>query len=149
MSSLLIRVPDRPWTINIERNWHHHRRAKHAKTVRDASTELWHQAAAAKGIVRLVPRVAVTCWASYPTRRSLPDVGAIFPACKAAIDGLVDAGLLDDDDESWVSQILFHRAQIDASAGNGMFVVVTEIPPEPENLGLGLRAEDRVMYDAA
>lgn len=39
------------------------------------------------------------------THRSLPDVGACYEVVKAAIDGLVDAGVWPDDDHRWVLSI--------------------------------------------
>lgn len=41
------------------------------------------------------------------SRRWRPDVAACYPAVKAAIDGLVDAGVLDDDDDRFLLAVTF------------------------------------------
>lgn len=43
--------------------------------------------------------VALTIHAAYGHRRRLPDLDATISACKPFIDGLVDAGILVDDDQ--------------------------------------------------
>ena len=43
--------------------------------------------------------VAVTIHAAYGYRRQKPDLDATISACKPFIDGLVDAGILEDDDQ--------------------------------------------------
>lgn len=45
-------------------------------------------------------------------RRSLPDLGACFPAVKAAIDGLVDAGVLVDDGPAYLRRLIFEAIVI-------------------------------------
>ena len=45
-------------------------------------------------------------------RRWRQDVGACFPAVKAAIDGLVDAGVLPDDNPQFVRALTFYPAEI-------------------------------------
>ena len=44
-------------------------------------------------------------------RRWRQDVGAGFPAVKAAIDGLIDAGVLPDDNPTFVRSLTFHPAE--------------------------------------
>jgi hypothetical protein len=41
-------------------------------------------------------------------RGKLPDIGACYPAVKAAVDGLVDAGVLADDDGRHVRSLVFY-----------------------------------------
>jgi crossover junction endodeoxyribonuclease RusA len=52
-------------------------------------------------------RIAVTAMPMRANRRSRPDVAACFPAVKAAIDGLVDAGVVKDDTPDHVTEIRF------------------------------------------
>jgi hypothetical protein len=49
--------------------------------------------------------------------RSPQDTGACFPAAKAAIDGLVDAGVVEDDTAKQVVQIDFHAPLVDGVDG--------------------------------
>lgn len=59
----------------------------------------WREAgcwmARAAKIPKLGP-VQVAAWGVYPTR-TMPDVGGITPSVKAVLDGIVDAGILEDD----------------------------------------------------
>lgn len=45
-------------------------------------------------------------------RRWEQDVGGCFPAVKAAIDGLVDRGVLEDDDPYFVKALTFYPAEV-------------------------------------
>lgn len=50
------------------------------------------------------------------TKRSMADTGACHPAAKAAIDGIVDAGILPDDSPQYVREIIFRAPQIGRDA---------------------------------
>lgn len=93
---------DRPWTINIERNWHFHRRAAAVKEWRMA---FWALANEAK--VPRLDRIAVTVLPLYRNHNGRPDVGAVAPAAKAAIDGLVDAKVIPDDNPDHLVSLTF------------------------------------------
>lgn len=47
----------------------------------------------------------------YQSRGRLQDVGACLPAVKAAVDGLVDRGVVPDDDSRYVRSVIFHPPQ--------------------------------------
>lgn len=90
----------RPWTTNAERKHAHW--AKRAALV---STWRTYFAYAAK-------RYPALEWAEFevePFQKGgrLQDTGACHPAVKAAIDGLVDAGILEDDSPAYVRAITF------------------------------------------
>lgn len=99
----------RPWTANTERRLHHHARAKLVAECR----QLFAWLAVEARIPRL-DSVRVTAQPLSTDRRWRPDVAACFPAVKAAIDGLVDAGVLVDDDDERVRSVTF--LPIDSSA---------------------------------
>lgn len=92
MAPVILFHPERPWTANSARA------AKHW-SVNASRTKQWrtafHLLAFEAGVPSLGPcRVIVTPHlAKGPTQ----DVGARAPAAKAAIDGLVDAGVWPDD----------------------------------------------------
>jgi hypothetical protein len=92
----------RPWTTNGERRMHHLERARLAREWRHAFATM----ALAEDIPRL-ERVVVTAMPVLANRRSRPDVGACLPAVKAGIDGLVDAGIVPDDDPDHVLELRF------------------------------------------
>jgi hypothetical protein len=98
---------ERPWTSNTERRWHYHKRAS---VVREAR-ERWAWIALSQQMPML-NRVRITATPLQKTRRWEADVAACYPAVKAAIDGLVDVGVLADDTPTQVSQITFKAPQI-------------------------------------
>ena len=57
-------------------------------------------------------------------KRWRADVGACYPAVKAAIDGIVDAGVIKDDNPEYLSSITFHAVQV--CGRDGLRLVVTE-----------------------
>jgi len=91
--SYTLRYDVRPdFTLNKERTVHHHARAKVVKE--------WRQAFADAAQAEMIPRLEQITVEAQPyvlNARYRQDVGACFPVVKAAIDGLVDAGVLVDD----------------------------------------------------
>jgi Holliday junction resolvase RusA-like endonuclease len=111
---------ERPWTTNAERRWHHYKRAQ---VVRDARARwAWHALAAR---VPRLDRVEIDVRPHSKDRRWKPDVAACYPAVKAAIDGLVDARVLEDDDDRHVVALRFLPVVI--GERNGLEIVVTEL----------------------
>lgn len=62
-------------------------------------TRAWRQKAAeaAKGLTAVTPPVRITAFV-WKNRGGRYDPGNLYPTAKACVDGLVDAGLLPDDD---------------------------------------------------
>lgn len=110
----------RPWTTNAERKWHHMERAAKVKDTRQAFGWLAkaHQVPPCSAI-----RVFATPLAK--NRRWLQDVGACFPAVKAAIDGFVDAGILPDDTPDFVQALTFFPTEI--GEVDGLRLVIEEV----------------------
>jgi len=99
------------FTLNKERTVHHMKRAKIVKEWRAAFCELAQQA--------MVPRLEVIEVVAQPyvlNARYRQDVGACFPLVKAAIDGLVDAGVLIDDNAKIVTKLTFLTPQFGKDA---------------------------------
>ena len=95
----------RPWTTNAERKLHHMERAAKVKDTRQAFG--WMAKA------QQVPKCSAIRVFATPLakdRRWQQDVGACFPAVKAAIDGLVDAGILPDDEQKRIALKLILEA---------------------------------------
>jgi len=91
--SYTLTYEERPdFTLNKERTVHHHARAKVVKEWRQAFCE-----AAQAEMVPHLERIEVEAQPYVLNARYRQDVGACFPVVKAAIDGLVDAGVLIDD----------------------------------------------------
>lgn len=91
----------RPWTTNKERSQNRHRRAEMTKMWRDA----FHFLAKAQRI----PSMKWITVTAYPHQKAgrMQDVGGCMPAVKAAVDGLVDAGVLPDDSSEYVRSLIF------------------------------------------
>ena len=108
---LIIKVPGRPFSLNAERTKHWSDRA-------DRTAQLRHDAKyCALEVMPSRPkpalfeqvRIIVEPWAI--DRRYRQDVGACLPSAKAAIDGLVDAGVIADDDDSHLLELAFRPHQ--------------------------------------
>ncbi len=93
----------RPWTANHERRMHFSERARLVKATRERF--FWY--AKQEGIPHL-EAITVEALALSTDKRWRPDVAACYPAVKAAIDGLVDANVIDDDNEQHLKAITFY-----------------------------------------
>lgn len=91
----------RPWTMNRERRGSEHWTATRARTAE------WRRAFWALGRQqrRRFDRAKITV--EVMMRHPVADTGACYPAVKAAIDGLVDAGVLPGDTGAHVPSITF------------------------------------------
>lgn len=103
MTSITLRYERRAWTLNTERaarGGGMYKRAKLTKEWREKFAEL------AEGLPRF-DAVAVTVQPELRNRSGEPDTGACIGAAKAAIDGLVDAGVLAEDGPKVVRRLTF------------------------------------------
>jgi len=108
----------KPWTVNAERSWHFHKRAKAVKEVREAFAWL--------AVAERVPQLAAIEISVVPLakdRRGIQDVGACMPAAKAAIDGLVDASVIPDDDPAHMRALKFYPTQVVGDYGLRLVIV--------------------------
>lgn len=90
----------RPWTTNAERSGN--------RFVRATKTAEWRQLYGALGRTKRFPcltNAIITVGLSLKGRQQ--DCGACNPAVKAAIDGIVDSGILLDDTPEHLAGILF------------------------------------------
>jgi hypothetical protein len=97
----------RPWTTNQERK-------KGSHYLRSEITKWWREnfceAAELAGIPHF-ESIKIEVTPILPDRK-MQDTGACYPTAKAAIDGLVDAGVIDDDAPQYVPTITFHSPVI-------------------------------------
>lgn len=99
---ILVDDRGRPLTVNGARTFHHH---KWAAVNRENRGYWW-----ALALHHQVPRLEVARVVIAPLHRnhaSPQDVAACAPAAKAAIDGLVDAGVLPNDDPVHLRSVTF------------------------------------------
>lgn len=103
--SFTIELPAGLPLLNANRRTHHHVRATRTRLIRAAAIEavaehrpLMEALAAAKPQA-LFQRARIVGY-YRPARAGRADPANWYPSFKAAVDGLVDAGLLDDDDHT-------------------------------------------------
>lgn len=113
---------ERPWTLNTERSGS--KGHGHWSTTR-AFTGAWRSAFRLLAMAQKPPHwqqahVVVDCTMRAP----LPDTGNIYPAFKAALDGLVDAEVLPDDSANHVLSITFN-APVKCGRGEPQSMTVT------------------------
>lgn len=92
----------RPLTVNAVAKMHRQQWATHTRETRGR----WHLLAL-EAEVRRVEACTITATPLHKDRRSPQDVAACAPEVKAAVDGLIDAGLLDDDSPDRLLSIQF------------------------------------------
>lgn len=108
----------RSWTVNQERA------QKHWKQ-RSGPTKEWRDAFYTLAKQERIPhldRARIIVVQHRADRRRI-DLGACFPAVKAAIDGITDAGVLDDDDSEHMIELTFACPVIDGRTGIALWVI--------------------------
>ena len=96
-----LRRDARPWTTNAERSANHWTRAK--------LTKEWREAFAWIAKSQRIPPLAWATIAAQPTQKGgrLQDTGGCAPTVKAAVDGIVDAGVFPDDSPAYVRTLTY------------------------------------------
>lgn len=84
--------------LNAERTWHHQRRARMVRAIRA------EVAAMAADLHRFDGQVTITARFRWHDARRR-DTSNLLPTIKAAVDGLVDAGVLPDDSDRYVRAV--------------------------------------------
>ena len=97
----ILTYPKKPLTTNAERKGNRWGRAEHVKE--------WREAFAWIARKHRVPRMRWISVIVQPAQKRgrLQDTAACNPSVKAAIDGLVDAGVIPDDSGEFVRDITF------------------------------------------
>lgn len=99
--TFILTYPSKPLTTNAERKGNRWGRAEHVKQ--------WREAFAWLAKKHKVPRMRYMNVIVQPAQKRgrLQDTAACNPSVKAAIDGLVDAGVVPDDTGAFVREITF------------------------------------------
>ena len=111
----------RPWTVNQERK-------RGAYYERAEITRWWREMFKIAAIEADIPNfecIELTVTPILPDKK-LQDTGACFPTAKAAIDGLVDAGVIDDDAPRYVPKLTF-LAPIVIKGKSGLRILIAPI----------------------
>lgn len=115
-----IKDSTRPWTANAERRMHFSERARLVKATRERFFWLAKQAA-----IPHLEAITIEAHALCADQRWRPDVAACYPAVKAAIDGLVDAEVIPDDNEHHLKAITFYPRTV--CGRDGLLITVREV----------------------
>jgi hypothetical protein len=120
-------IPGRPVTQNSIYSRPRWTRSDAVAQVRKDAAILWRLS----GIPRpLDGPLSIEAFPVYRNLASWPDTGACFPAVKAAIDSLVDIGVIPDDDPVNVVRLSMAAPQL-AGKGPGLTVTATLETPCP------------------
>lgn len=128
LNTWVLRYEARPWLVNTERAGG--TRGAGGRYGRATLTREWRDTFAGLCLVERVPALA---WADITVTQTcadsrMPDTGNCYPAAKAAIDGLVDAGVLANDTGRYVHSIRFVAPQ--ATGTNALEIAVTGPPAD-------------------
>lgn len=117
--------PVRPWTTNKDRNLFPMVRAEMVKE--------WRRSFRYLAIEAGIPELEVMFIEVEPhvPTRNFQDTAACNPAAKAAIDGIVDAGVVPDDAKAWLKWILFHPCRHTPGSAGLLIRVVGKVLPQP------------------
>ena len=121
----------RPISLNQERNQHFRKRVE--------DTKWWREGFAWAAIEAGMPRLEAAEIIVQPilNTRNWQDTAACFPSAKAAIDGLVDARVLDDDTPDILPTITFKRPILGKEPGLKLTVIALESRVSGEETVLG------------
>lgn len=122
----------RPVSLNQER-------AKHYRA-RIEDTKWWREGFCWAAIEAGMPRLEAAEIVVQPilNNRKWQDTAACFPSAKAAIDGLVDAGVLEDDTPDILPTITFKRPVLGAQPGLKLTVIALQQRVSGEETILGI-----------
>lgn len=111
------------WTVNGQRQMHHHSLAKLVREYRGTTRML-----ARSCKIPHLDRIALELTPLGPQIRQ--DVAACAPAAKALLDGLVDAGVLDDDNPRYVPRITFLAPMKGPHGLHALIVDLADLAPD-------------------
>jgi crossover junction endodeoxyribonuclease RusA len=95
-------VPGEIWSLNAERSMHHHKRAALVAPMRQAAMIVTRNVMRHPSTYAFTVPVVVTFRPFQKNRGPAADTANHLPACKAVLDGCVDAGLIFDDTPEYV-----------------------------------------------
>lgn len=132
----------RPISLNQERNQHFRKRVE--------DTKWWREGFAWAAIEAGMPKLTAAEIVVQPVleNRRWQDTAACFPSAKAAIDGLIDARVLEDDTPDIVPSITFKRPILGPQAGLRLTIIALDERVTGEEAVLG-KQESKVEIAAS
>lgn len=116
----------RPLTVNAGLRMHRMAVVTHTSEVRG-----WWCILARQAKIPHLDYATIVVTPLHKDRRSPQDVGACALEAKAAIDGLVDAGVLTDDNPKYLNGLYFKHPRV--CGVDGLELTITEIPKQGEH----------------
>jgi crossover junction endodeoxyribonuclease RusA len=116
----LINANDRPKMLKNKRGGHYPESAITAAALREETRK-----AALASSFELFSRVRLRCIFRAPDNRKR-DVANLYPSFKAVLDGLVEAGVIPDDDDSVVRELSIVRGENLPHLGQLVIQVISE-----------------------
>jgi hypothetical protein len=111
-------IGERPLTVNAVASLHRQQWATRTRSERRA----WELLARAEKVPAM-DRIRVVVTPLHKDRRSPQDCAACAPAVKAAVDGLVDAGVIPDDNPDHLDEITFRAPWVCGADGLRLRIV--------------------------
>jgi len=105
-------IPGRPVSLNAERSGSRYKRHENTKAVRQMAQILWRDGVNRKVLPAKLDRISVTAHCTAKDGRWHIDLGSALPTAKAAIDGIVDAGLIPNDTDRHLVSLTFEPTRI-------------------------------------
>lgn len=103
-ASIVLRGAPVTFTMNKLMRMHHQAVARNTAGIRSYAASKWEKALDGR---TLITPIKMVVGMTFVKGRVPQDLGACHPAAKAAIDGLVDAGGIPDDDPEHVWELTF------------------------------------------
>lgn len=136
----VIELPAGLTLLNSNQRWHYKRRMEYTGKIRSAAMEAVSESPALMDALAaakpgpLFQRVHIL-GVLHPPTEGRRDPANWYPSFKAAVDGIVDAGLLEDDDHT---RLLGPDMRLGAKRKRGQIVlVVRSVAPGEDPLGYG------------
>ena len=120
--SYFVEMPVGIQFMNSNDREHWSKRAKVSSLLRTTAR------AQCKGIPKGLPRVKIKAIYYAPDNRRR-DVSNLFPSCKAIIDGIVDAGVIKDDNDKYVVSMEMVRGEYNIPKGQ-LVIEIIEVENE-------------------
>lgn len=109
--------------LNTNQRLYHHERAKRVKFLRNMAFTLGRRL----DPIRTPVQLHVTFHPATNHRRDTPN---LYPTAKALLDGLVDAGVLPDDNDRVITQYTFHPGKKRTDGKNEMILRLEYVPKD-------------------
>jgi crossover junction endodeoxyribonuclease RusA len=101
---LVIELPPGLDLLNANDRIHYKTRAKLTEKIRSEAFKV------AKHSLMTFPKAKITCIFRAPDNRRR-DTANMYPSFKAALDGIVDAGVIHDDNDKYVTEFILMRGE--------------------------------------